>query len=178
MANTLPKDGLLKTGSLLTSLLMIILAMVAVILVAVIPIILFSQSHVADAMLEGATASLPLVLSAIVGVLVLGFALLALGFHFLQLLRRIISSVGDADPFIPDNADRLARMGWIAVIIEVLKLPVIALAAFLATQFKPEDVQIDLDFSLTGLLLALVLFILARVFRKGTEMREELEGTV
>jgi hypothetical protein len=32
--------------------------------------------------------------------------------------------------------------------------------------------------SFGGFLLALVLFILARVFRKGTEMREELEGTV
>ncbi len=29
-----------------------------------------------------------------------------------------------------------------------------------------------------GLLLMLILFILARVFRKGAEMRAELEGTV
>ena len=30
----------------------------------------------------------------------------------------------------------------------------------------------------SGVILVLVLFVLARVFRKGTEMREELEGTV
>jgi hypothetical protein len=38
----------------------------------------------------------------------------------------------------------------------------------------------DVDFGLSfgGVLLALVLFILARVFRKGAEMRAELEGTV
>ena len=31
---------------------------------------------------------------------------------------------------------------------------------------------------LTGILLTLILFILARVFREGSRMREELEGTV
>lgn len=30
----------------------------------------------------------------------------------------------------------------------------------------------------SGILLVILLFILARVFRKGTEMREDLEGTV
>ena len=33
-------------------------------------------------------------------------------------------------------------------------------------------------FSLTGILMVLILFILARVFKRGAEMREELEGTV
>jgi hypothetical protein len=34
------------------------------------------------------------------------------------------------------------------------------------------------DVPLAGLFLALVLFILARVFREGTRMRDDLEGTV
>ena len=34
------------------------------------------------------------------------------------------------------------------------------------------------DPSLTGLALALTLFLLAGVFRKGSAMREDLEGTV
>ena len=38
--------------------------------------------------------------------------------------------------------------------------------------------QVWLALVLGGILLALVLFILARVFRKGAEMRAELEGTV
>ena len=40
------------------------------------------------------------------------------------------------------------------------------------------DLRADFGFSGGGLLLMLVLFILARVFRRGAEMREELEGTV
>lgn len=178
MSDTLPNDGLLKAGRLLTSFLMILLGLVAAVLVVVIPFILFSQSHVADAMVQGATASLPLAQAAIIAVLVVGIILLLLGFHFLQLLKRIINSVGEGDPFIPVNAERLTRMGWVIVAIEVLKLPVIAIAHFLATQFKPEDVQVDLEFSLTGLLFGLVLFILARVFRHGAAMRDDLTGTV
>jgi hypothetical protein len=33
-------------------------------------------------------------------------------------------------------------------------------------------------FWLGGVILSLTLFVLARVFRKGTDMREDLEGTV
>ena len=32
--------------------------------------------------------------------------------------------------------------------------------------------------SVTGLLAVLLLFVLAEVFREGTQMREDLEGTV
>ena len=45
-------------------------------------------------------------------------------------------------------------------------------------QFPHEELTADIEFSLTGVLLALVLFILARVFRHGAAMREDLEGTV
>ena len=37
---------------------------------------------------------------------------------------------------------------------------------------------VDSGFDVNGLLLMLILFILARVFRKGADMRAELEGTV
>ena len=41
-----------------------------------------------------------------------------------------------------------------------------------------KDVHFKAEMPLSGLFLALVLFILARVFREGTRMREDLEGTV
>jgi hypothetical protein len=41
-----------------------------------------------------------------------------------------------------------------------------------------KDADFDFGVSLGGLLLALTLFILARVFRQGAAMREDLEGTV
>ena len=48
--------------------------------------------------------------------------------------------------------------------------------SYLASQFK--DATSDFGITLDGILLAVILFILARVFRQGAAMREDLEGTV
>ncbi len=104
-----------------------------------------------------------------------------LGFLFFRHLYRIVGTVGDGDPFIPDNAQRLSAMGWIVVAVHVLLIPLIAIAAWIAKLADETDklhFDGDVNFDLNGILLALILFILARVFREGTRMREELEGTV
>lgn len=178
MSDTLSNDGLLKTGSLLTSVLMGLLAVAAVIFIAIIPLLLIEPSAITDSMLPTATASVELAAASAIAALLCGVVLLALAIYFLQILRRIIQSVGDGDPFVAINASRLTNMGWLALAIEVAKLPLIAIVRWMTTQFNPEDVQVDLEFSVTGLLLALVLFILARVFKHGAAMREDLEGTV
>lgn len=112
--------------------------------------------------------------------MLVGFVILALALRFLKELRGIIDSVDEGDPFRPDNAVRLNRMGWIAVAGQVLVLPVAALAIWLAPFAEHVEKEIHLDGGPDGgmILLTLILFILARVFRRGAEMREELEGTV
>jgi hypothetical protein len=99
-----------------------------------------------------------------------------LGFYFMRHLYRIIGTVGDGDPFVPVNARRLSAMGWISVAVHVVSIPTAALAKW--TQSVTHDMHFQVDLPLSGLFLALVLFILARVFREGTRMREDLEGTV
>jgi Protein of unknown function (DUF2975) len=108
-------------------------------------------------------------------------ALLGLAVYFLILLRRIAKSVGDGDPFIPVNAQRLSRMGWVVVVGEVASVPIGAAVYWVASIVEDSDnVRVDDDFGVTatGILLILVLFILARVFRHGAAMRDDLEGTV
>ncbi|QIG54462.1 DUF2975 domain-containing protein [Altererythrobacter sp. BO-6] len=178
MTRLLRNDGLLKAGNFLTVFVIVILALVAAVLLAVIPYLLIDPAAVADEMVDAATASVAQATMAAITALTLSAGLLGLGCYFLFLLRRIILSVGEGDPFIDANASRLTRMGWIALAIEVGKLPLIAIVAWMMTQFQPTAVEADLEFSLTGLLLALVLFILARVFRHGAAMRADLEGTV
>ncbi|WP_159980799.1 MULTISPECIES: DUF2975 domain-containing protein [unclassified Novosphingobium] len=113
---------------------------------------------------------------AIGGVLILIAAMAACAFLFLRHLLRIIDSVGQGDPFNPVNAGRLAAMGWLALAIEGISFPTGLVAAWIARTVK--DSHIGIGFSLGGVLLAIILFILARIFRKGAEMRAELEGTV
>jgi hypothetical protein len=99
-----------------------------------------------------------------------------LAFRWLGRLRRVIESVALGDAFAPVNAERLAEMGWLTVGIEALSLPAGAAAHYVTTHLGKS--HIDIGLSLGGVLLALVLFILARVFREGAAMRADLEGTV
>ena len=94
------------------------------------------------------------------------------------MLRRIIDTVTHGDPFIAANADRLRNMGWLLIMVNLLLLPLPYLADAVSRLLN-EPVTGGADgVSGNGILLALLLFILARVFRKGTEMRADLEGTV
>jgi Protein of unknown function (DUF2975) len=113
---------------------------------------------------------------AICGVQLLIAVTAMLGYLFVRHLRQVIDSVADGDPFIPDNAVRLNRMGWLVAAIQLIAIPAGALAGWIA--WAGHVRYIDVGVSLGGVLLALILFILARVFRRGAEMREELEGTV
>jgi len=108
-------------------------------------------------------------------------AFIALAFVFVEELRRIIRTVERGDPFVPANAARLNRMGWYAVGALVVQFP-LGFAADVVEQ-APQAGEggstiVTGDFSLESLVLALVLFVLARVFRHGAAMREDLEGTV
>jgi len=71
-------------------------------------------------------------------------------------------------------------MGWLAIggqgIALALKGVVKVLEPYAIKAGKPIDLEFDLD--MTGVLLVLILFILARVFRHGAAMRADLEGTV
>jgi Protein of unknown function (DUF2975) len=73
------------------------------------------------------------------------------------------------------NADRLRQIAWALIGINVLDLAFGIVTTWAeANMGEPQGWVL----SLTGWLAALMLFILARVFREGAAMREELEGTV
>jgi hypothetical protein len=112
--------------------------------------------------------------------IILIFALVGIGYQFMRNLLGMINSVGEGDPFHPENANRLSRMGWLTLAGQVIVLPIAAISEHFSPYLDKADVQSDFGFGLDlgTVLLMLVLFILARVFRKGTQMREELEGTV
>lgn len=128
-----------------------------------------------------ASADAPaIVIWLLVGALLVVEGLLYLGLRFLLELRAVGASVEQGDPFHPDNAARLARMGWIAVIGQVAVLPLGALATWLKPFSDKLGDTVDVSVGLDGgtILLILILFILARVFKRGAAMRADLEGTV
>jgi len=90
-------------------------------------------------------------------------------------VMQIISSVGEGDPFVPANADRLERIGWLLLATQLLALIGMSIGA---VEALADEWNFSEQFSFEGLLSVILVFILARIFRHGTTMREDLEGTV
>jgi hypothetical protein len=97
--------------------------------------------------------------------------------HFVLIwIRAIVDTVSLGDPFVKANAARLQRIAWAVLVLQLMHHAVGAIAASVSTPAAPFDV--NWSFSLTPWVAVLLLFVLARVFEQGAQMREELEGTV
>jgi len=90
-------------------------------------------------------------------------------------LLRIVATVQMGDPFVDDNATLLVRIGWAMLILQGLDLALGALQRWIAV--------LKLDSSgwspsLGGWIAVVMVFVLARVFRIGARMRDDLATTV
>ncbi|MBO9499985.1 MAG: DUF2975 domain-containing protein [Novosphingobium sp.] len=101
-----------------------------------------------------------------------GAAILVLAMRFFATLLKLMATVERGDPFVPENARRLRAMAWLLLAMEVVGF---CTGAYASMVFKH---SYGFDFSVTGLVAVLSLFVLARVFARGTAMRDEIEGTV
>ena len=176
-----PRDPLLTAARIVIGFCIILGAIVIAAALIAFPAALLHQDQVlAELVVRGVhTDASVFGALGIILVCLAGFA--ALTIWFLILLRRIVDTVGEGDPFVPINADRLSRMGWITVATQVLSIPAKAMLLYFAELFKDaKGIHIEHDVGISGgaIVLILVLFILARVFRHGTAMRDDLEGTV
>ena len=175
-----PNDPLLLFGRMLAVFLQGASALGAGIVLIMVPVLaLASQDKLPESLgldgLEILEAS-PLSVIAICVMLALICAAL---FAFFGKMRRIIVSVGEGDPFIAQNAERLSSMAWLLLLVQGLAVIVGFVRLYLANLVSGEAEQVTFSvYDLKGLVMVLVLFILARVFRHGAAMRADLEGTV
>ena len=114
---------------------------------------------------------------AITACLLAGLAVAGL-FYFFKKMRAIVDTVQSGDPFMPQNAERLSAMAWIMLGIQVLAIPLAGLGLYVEKVLEGANATVDAGLDLSGIIMVLTLFILARVFRHGTQMRDDLEGTV
>lgn len=177
-----PNDILLLAGKILTILMQGVSALAGVFLLILMPVIFIFQDKITSELTANEvdyTGVVPVFV--ILGLFALLIMLLAGAFVFFGKLRAIIATVGEGDPFAPENADRLSVMAWLLLAIQVVMIPAGGLGLLLAKwadEVGNSDVTIDAGLDLTGILMVIVLFILARVFKHGAAMREDLEGTV
>ena len=87
----------------------------------------------------------------------------------LRALRRVVASASVGD---------LVRVAWLLLGVEVIDAlikPMVYLLAPSAVRAKVHDV---FQISVTGLFAVLLIFVLAQIFRRGSDMRAELAGTI
>jgi hypothetical protein len=109
-------------------------------------------------------------------IMAIGIGSVPLTHILLTRLLAIVETVRRGDPFVAGNAARLQTTAWALLGLELLHLTVGAIAAAASSASQPLD--LDWNFSVTGWLAVLLLFVLARVFDHGARMRDDLEGTV
>ena len=180
-----PKDPLLTAAKMLLTIAMIVFAVAASACLIAMPLIWLFQGKIsAEIAQEVANYDVVTLLWPLSALLVVTAVLMVIGFFFVKLLKQIVETVGEGDPFVPVNATRLTRMGWLTLAVQVLTVPLAAAGMWAFKVTEPirdndgETLVIDHGLDFGGLILMLTLFILARVFREGARMRADLEGTV
>ena len=120
--------------------------------------------------------SLPLAFTA--GAVACGAGVFLLGLLTVVLLMtgQIVRSA-DNDPFILDNARRLMQIGWLLLVMQAVGLAATMIMSLFPKEIT-DNVHAGFDISPVGILGALLIFVLAQIFKRGTQMRDELEGTV
>jgi hypothetical protein len=105
-------------------------------------------------------------------IMAIGIGSAPLRHTLLTRLLAIVETVQRGDPFAAGNVARLQTMAWVLLGLELLHLTVGAIAAAASSASQPLD--LDWNFSVTGWLAVLLLFVLARVFDHGARMRDDL----
>jgi len=107
--------------------------------------------------------------------MVLALAMVAAVQVLLARLLAMVETVRAGDPFVADNAARLQTIAWCALAMQLLHLAFGVMAATV----NAAGSNVDWNFSgFTGWLAVVLLFVLARVFEEGTEMRDDLERMI
>jgi hypothetical protein len=107
--------------------------------------------------------------------------MLALTLWILAELAALCRSVRDGAPFAPANAARIRRLALALVLAEVSRAGIVYSAhAYAATHFAADHVRFTAapHVDALGIVSALILLVLAEVFRTGTRLDEDQSLTV
>ncbi len=144
--------------------------------VLAIPSLFVFQGNIVAQIAKKYPAFSPAELPWLLAILIAVALILVLSFLFIRTLLDIVTSVGTGDPLTTENAARLEKMAWLAIGVEGVGLAMVGMTWWMSSVLREFDWDFDVD--LSTVVLVLLLFVLARVFRTGAAMRAELEGTV
>jgi hypothetical protein len=107
---------------------------------------------------------------------VLGLVMIPVNHGILRRLLAMVETVRAGDPFVATNAQRLRTIAWSLLALQLLSIVIGTIGKSISTPAHP--INLDAGFSTAGWLAVILTFVLARVFAEGTNMRDDLAGTV
>jgi len=131
--------------------------------------------------LRGSLRFVPLKRGFIAGSAVVIAIAISLIMWVLYQLRAVFRTLKAGQPFVPENALRLRRIGWAVIIGETLRA-VVALFenAYAANHFSVSSLTFVVrpDYNALTVIGGLIILVIAEVFRAGTRLDEEQSLTV
>lgn len=92
-------------------------------------------------------------------------------------LKRILTTLTEGEPFVPENAGRLVRIAFTVAAMELVRYAITFFAMFLL-QDDADYAPPKLAINLAAWIAVAVLFVLSQVFSEGTRLREEEKMTI
>ena len=94
-----------------------------------------------------------------------------------SVLRGVFETLVAGDPFVPENAVRLRRIGLVLAILELSRTFVRPLIMFF-TEDKQDGIALSFNVNLVVWGAVLVLIVLSQIFDEGARLREEQKMTI
>lgn len=103
---------------------------------------------------------------------------LVIGISVLLMLRAIVGSIKDGDPFGVANVTRLRKLGIILLVYPLVAMLMSFLLGGLLDTTAHAGLSNNFSLDLGPVAAGLGVLVLAEVFAHGVRMREDIEGTV
>lgn len=179
MMTRILRDPFLRFGAAIVKAGQYLFALAAALVLLLVPLSVVFGDNVLQAVHQHfAFADSYYPVGSVVTLLLFVSAVFALWWIFFRYLTHIVDTVVAGDPFIASNANRLQHMAFLLLAIQLIYIPTAAFGLIVETAFKGPTSDVDVFWDFTGLLMVITLFIFARVFRHGTDMRSDLQGTI
>jgi hypothetical protein len=172
---------LLKAASVLTVLLTALLTLVFVALVLGLAALLFAPALLEHLQIPRVADGMPMLQILAAAMFAVGGGLISIVLVLLAIRATsgIVDTAIAGDPFVAGNAERLNRIGCLLLgIVAVQFLTLITVAAIAPGGGPHVHINGGSEPDPVGLLAILLIFVLARIFQHGSQMRDELENTV
>lgn len=107
--------------------------------------------------------------------------LLAIAWFGVSQLRKVVHSLRDERPFVAANATRIRRVAYAVIGLELLRATMTSYAnIYVAEHFQADGLRFipSFDLSLSTIVVGLIIFVLAEVFRAGASLEEERSLTI